>query len=277
MNTAHHLISDLAKCFNSTLELQGRAERLNVNLVIGEERVNDQPDQDQGNGRTFHGLSVLTLPMSSRVGVEQLSIIRDEYYRSLMNSKFNVRKNNKLQDESFSDVDAVQMTNLFFNDLIGPEALKRIANIIKHYNRPDNGVARRAEKLSYAADIPLEEVREFFHAYSKAQRAQNGTGSVFFKMQRTVWGLELLQHLTRLRQMARDKHPDLLMFLRDRNYHPERGVSWVSVVLRFLAESLVLDRIALRNTFQAAYGTAELVEHYGLGIIPILPSNASKK
>ncbi len=175
---AYRLASDNAERFNISLELQGRAERLNIILVIEEGGVNHRPGQHQGSGRTFSGLGLITLPMSSRVGVEQLSIARDEYC-SLMKSKLKAQKGNMLQKASVSDLPA-QITNLFFNDLIGPEALKRVANIIRHYNRPDNGAARRADNLS-CGDIPLKEVRNFFHTYSRAQRAQNGTGSVFFQ------------------------------------------------------------------------------------------------
>jgi hypothetical protein len=223
------------------------------------------------------------LAMSAEIGLNVLSHKRRALQQDLNQLHVEVKIDNQRRMASFSSDEARELTNFFFDEVMGSQGLLQVSNIIKFYFSPpsdgvDNSTAARAEKMSNDKDC-LPQIRDFFGAFSKAVRCENSRTSCFGRWQIMLRKLELFGRFTKLRQMAKDKHPDLLNFLtaKGNEYQTGQGRGWVSCSNRYLADSLGMTDNKLQCTCLDMQGIAELVKHFGPGITLVIPPYTGDK
>jgi len=219
--------------------------------------------------------------MTSDVNAAALSEMMKRFFQELRRLSMEVRTNNKLETKKFTDDEAVDITNFFFTEMMGPRCLGRISSLIRHYNKHgeygiDKGAAARAEALAQDPDTPAS-IRRFFGAFSKVERAKMGASSVFGQLQHAELNLDLLHQFNALKTMVQDSNKQLMDFLKKNGYSTAKGVSWQSLIITYLADALQIDNIALRNNTQSAQGIAALVDQFGFGILTVLPPGANNK
>ncbi len=90
---------------------------------------------------------------------------RDEFYQYL--SRVQVRQviNKNTVVEGFTAEQAIELTNFFFDRMMGPRDPSHVASMIKYYTTdhpgsPDAGLEKRASNLATSDDKPLI-VRQF--------------------------------------------------------------------------------------------------------------------
>jgi len=217
------------------------------------------------------------LAISAEIGLEALLSKREDLQRDLSGLQVEILINSRRQMAIISSEEAKEFTNFFFDEVMGSQALIQVNIVIRSYSSPlpsgvDKSVVARAEKVSNDKEC-LPEIRDFFGAFSKAVQCEDGRRIFISQWPIVLRKLELFGNFEKLRQMAKDKHPDLLKFLaaKGKGYQTRRGVGWVSCTKRYLADSLDITENNLNITCQAVQGIAELVKHFGRGITLVIP------
>ncbi len=293
-----HFVSALAQQHNVTLPDTAFAQKSkrgeSEEESEGEEDSDDDGTEDDAMGDVqFTGtakkdqktledrLGALTLAIDSDVDTGRLQTVRDSFFRKLLGMRAPVMIDNKEQMAGFDEEEAVDITNFFFVEMMGPNAIHRLRSLIRSYSTDhpdglDQGAAARARTLSLMDENPLS-IRRFYIAFSRAQSTRTSPNSGLGRMYQVRLSMALLDQYNSLRRMAAQKDPALLNFLRGRGYQTERGVGWQSCTVRCLAESLEVSPTILQNICQSAQGVAALAEHFGNGILAILPVGAMNR
>lgn len=221
-------------------------------------------------------LEKIRMALSAEADKAALEIARDKFYKKLEKLEVKVTKDNKVERQKFSKSEAVEITNFFFADMMGPKAATRLQALVRSYTADYNdGIDRGAGARAEAAakdEANITTVRSFFDAFARTQRSRPNLQGGLAAMEQIMLHVELLSQFNQLKALAAAKDTALLSFLRDSGYETSRGLGWQSCVINFLANSIHVSSSVLQNTCQMAQGVMALIEIFGPGIIPVLPA-----
>jgi hypothetical protein len=187
-------------------------------------------------------LEEIKMALSAEADKAVLEIARDKFYKKLEKLEVKVIKDNKVERQRFSKSEAVEITNFFFADMMGPKAATRLQALLRSYTADYNdGIDRGAGARAEAAakdDANITTVRSFFDAFARTQRSRPNLQGGLAAMEQIMLHVELLSQFNRLKTLAAAKDTALLSFLRDSGYKTSRGLGWQSCVINFLADSI---------------------------------------
>jgi hypothetical protein len=226
-------------------------------------------------------LSSSLLGIADDVSSSTMKERRDEFYGYLGRVQVKQVINKTTVIEGFTAEQAIEMTNFFFDRMMGPSGLSHVASLIGYYTtslpgEPDQGLARRASELAAGDDKPLA-VRHFFGTVSR-QQALAQTNSTLFKMlQQNVANMQVLKLLNDLKARAGKRDPELCDYLRRMNQRPGRGKGWTSCLINHLTSTLGISNNAFSSLTATAQGAQCLVAALCEGILCLLPKGGAAK
>jgi hypothetical protein len=113
---------------------------------------------------------------------------------------------------------------------------------------------------------------DFNLVFSAAHQQRLSSATQYATWQKHVRSLDLYNEFTRLQQEAVKKEPALVTFLEKSGLSPARG-DYRTLVNEHLCATLHIESVnVLQNTTQAAKGIRALVDHFGDGILVMLPA-----
>lgn len=209
----------------------------------------------------------------------KITCLRDTFFQKLQN--LNVELRSSAGKSSFSRDEAVQITNFFFAEVMGPVARKRLESIIREYQGHPQGsigirTASKAEVLS--RDMGLNpDLRKFFESMHRSQRLSAHPNCTITGLHALLEDLRLHNRFQDLIDKASNKDAELIAILTEKGYKTKRGVTWKSCVVQYICDSLDISVSSLDTTCQALQGVSHIVELFGIGIITVLPVGITSK
>jgi hypothetical protein len=206
---------------------------------------------------------------------------RDEFHKYLSRVEIRQVINKTTVVEGFTAEQAVELTNFFFDQIMGPNGLSHVASLISYYathppGEPDQGLAGRASELAAGDDKPLA-VRHFFGTVSRQQALAQSNSTLFKMLQQNVVNLQVLGVLNDLKERANKKDPELCDYLRRMKEEPGRGKGWTSCLINHLTSTLGITPNAFSSLTAAAQGAQCLVSELCEGVLCLLPKGGAAK
>lgn len=219
-------------------------------------------------------ISLALTPTCDKARVESL---RNEFYAELSQKHIPFWHDKKLTVQDLGP-HAVGITNFFFEDMMGPKALLRSADLVKKCKTTsgetlDEDLATRAAYLEQNDGLP-EGVRHFFGTFSKAVLIRKGHIRQYRSIKQMTFYVELLREYQALTERAKNADKDLIEHLEREGYVTTRGRGYRTCIVNYLAKCLGLGISKFKDICQTAKGIKELMEYTGPGILAILPVNA---
>lgn len=167
-------------------------------------------------------LDPITLSISVEADQRVIETARDRFFHELQELEFEIFRYHRLVEGAFEADKAVNITNFFFCEMIGPAALQHVQDVIRQYATPDKGAARAA---MVADDNTFPKwIRRFCKAYSCISK--DGPRKALTHLHRTKMHVELRTSHEGLRSMAAQNDKGLVAFLGQRGYRPTKGRGW---------------------------------------------------
>jgi hypothetical protein len=137
--------------------------------------------------RRAQQLKTIRYSLTEQIDQEMLAKARDQYYHLLLNTTVPVRVNNKLQERPYQEKEAAELTNVFFDEMLGPSSLNRVKRLIREYNSPDpDGISHhnlvRADHAMHDPDMP-QLFKDFFDAFRQDIRSRKPRDSSVLALQ----------------------------------------------------------------------------------------------
>jgi hypothetical protein len=227
-------------------------------------------------------LQPVEFALSDDLTIAVIEKARDRFLAVITKLEISIMKDNKASTVEFTKQEALTVTNFFFSDLLGKDLRARMKTIITYYtSRAEEGIpigaGSIASELSKDRSYPSS-LRRFYIVFSAAHRQRLSSATHYATWQKHVRSLELYNEFIRLHQEAVEKEPALVAFLEKSGLSPARGRDYRTLVNEHLCATLHIDSVnVLQNTTQAAKGIRALVDHFGDGILVMLPAGAENK
>ncbi|ERF69906.1 hypothetical protein EPUS_05450 [Endocarpon pusillum Z07020] len=258
-------------------------DRSHISLE-GNEVNSNETDQNENSDGPGSASEPLTMAISPDVGVDELGIKREAFFLCMLRLKISTRNQNKLKIVSFTRTKAVEITNLFFINVMGAPLLTHLNALLgdPHHFDPDyvdEGPSTLAANLSEDKTVPAR-FRKLYRSFSVAPFIGKKKTSIVVKMRETMRSLQLLKDCKELCQILEEEHPDhgeMRSFLKNRGFRASRGICYQSLVIEYLTKALEITKISLDNTLRVARAIATLVKQFGPGIVAALPPLATRK
>ena len=71
-------------------------------------------------------LKKIRIALSTEANKAILKVTRDKFYKKLKKLEVKITKDNKVKRQRFSKYKAIEITNFFFTDIIGPKAVTHL-------------------------------------------------------------------------------------------------------------------------------------------------------
>jgi hypothetical protein len=206
---------------------------------------------------------------------------RDEFHRYLGRVEVKQVINKTTVVKGFTLKQAVELTNFFFDQIIGPSGLFYITSLISYYTThqpgdPDQGLAGRASELA-AGDDKLLTVRQFFSTVSWQQALAQSNSTLFKMLQQNVVNLQVLSLLNDLKERVNQKDSELCNYLRRMKEKPGQGKEWTSCLINHLTSTLSILNNAFSSLTVVAQGAQCLVSELCKGVLCLLLKGGAAK
>jgi hypothetical protein len=238
-------------------------------------------DRKRRKQRTELVLSGSLLGITDDVSPSTMKERRDEFHRYLGRVEVKQVINKTTVVEGFTPEQAVELTNFFFDQVMGPSGLSHVAGLISYYTthqpgEPDQGLAGRASELAAGDDKPLA-VRQFFGTVSRQQALAQSNSTLFKMLQQNVVNLQVLGLLNDLKERVNKKDTELCNYLRRMKEKPGRGKGWTSCLINHLTSTLGISNNAFSSLTAVAQGAQCLVSELCEGVLCLLPKGGAAK
>lgn len=221
-------------------------------------------------------LKDITFGISDQANSVTLKQMRDRYYEALLSTKVIVKLRNSPSERAFTVREATELSNFFFEEMLGPSALKRLQKLVQEYNRistVNDGVG--LQHISKAANAATDEkvplvFQEFFQAFQQEQRNRIRTDGSVFALHSL--GLSLTTHDRYLKLLDRmNTDQSCVEALSKLGFKISSGRGFKSVVREYLCATLDISDEILKKSLEPSNGLSVLVDCFGYGILTILP------
>jgi hypothetical protein len=225
----------------------------------------------------------VTIDLSQDADVTVVKRGATAFLKVIMDMTQTITRDNRDIKKKFTSVEARDITNFFFVEMMGPNAFTRLQSLVQGYSSArgdgtDRGAATRALA---AAQIPLpeklENVTRFFTTYAHTEYSKEPSNTALAHLHQLQLHMDLLAQFNELRVLAAAQDPTLMDWLYQSNYRTSRGVSRQTLILNYLADQIGIKTTVLQNHCQVAVGVTQLVEKFGKGILAILPPGSMRK
>ena len=167
------------------------------------------------------------LPLSAKIGELCVAELCFRFCRIIKNLQVVGMKSNSRTTLQFKDADIVDITNFFFDDLIGPRGSKRLSTLIEtcaiaNGEAPDIRSAVRARDAANDPSTP-EIFRRFFSAYSQAAGQTRSPNEHLEHIRQVKDDLAFLKEYNVLKERAEAKDSTLITFLNDYKIETKPG------------------------------------------------------
>lgn len=227
-------------------------------------------------------LAPVQFALSDDLTIAVIQNARDRFLEAITKLHTSIVKDNRASTVRFTNQEALTVTNFFFSDLLGKDLRARMNTIITYYtSRAEEGIpigaGSIASELSRDRNYPIS-LRRLYSVFSTAHQQRLSSATQYAIWKKHVWSLNLYNEFTRLHQEAVQKEPALVAFLEKSSISPARGRDYRTLVNEHLCATLHIESVnVLQNTTQAAKGIRALVDHFGDGILVMLPASAENK
>lgn len=205
--------------------------------------------------------------------------LRNSFFKGL--SELKIEKTQGKGKSSFSKAEAIEITNFFFAEVLGPPATKRLKSIITEFNTPSTswfGARPSAKALELSTDTTIfPAFRQFFDAVHKTERLGTSSNSALNHVHMLLANVKLVRRYQELRNRADQEDPELIAHLVSLGYSLRKGAGWTTCVLDYLSKSLGMDRDVLERSTQSSQAVELIVSLFGTGIIAVLPPGITTK
>jgi hypothetical protein len=230
----------------------------------------------RGSGR----LQDIGWALNDKITREDLQIRRDQFYKKLEAIEVERAKGNKKQAAASKKKilqTVIDVTNFFFDEVMGPDSFKRVASLIadynaRNYNQIGSNAVTRAVYLASINGIPTV-VRSFYTSFANAERFNANSSNNYARLLKSIYDVELYKSFLSLHYSVEMRDPSLVQFLESKGLKTAIGRGYRSLVMKYLQRELGFDeeRAELQNRFQAGQGLAQVVKHSSEGVLILLP------
>lgn len=200
----------------------------------------------------------------------------------LMGEKIRYRDSGTWKEVQFNEKRATELTNFFFHEFVGINAIRRLKSLIAAYTNPERGLAYhigiKAKAAAKAPGCPPVE-KDLFNALSNFV-ADSRKDDEFKRFSRRRHAHDLSEayhrYYAQVHQSA-ENSPLIRRMNTCPSAQPAVGRGWSTRVLNYLGH--VCDakpadiRLAIRNV--SLIGT--LVDSFGVGVLLVLPGEIDRK
>jgi hypothetical protein len=224
--------------------------------------------------------------LNDKISHVDLQKRRDEFYKELEAIEVEKAKGNKKQTAASKKKmlqTVIDVTNFFFNEVMGPGAFQQVASIItdynaRNYNQIGSNAVTRAVYLASINGTPTV-IRSFYTSFANSERFNANSNSNYARLLKSIYDVELYKSFLALHDSVEMRDPSLVQFLESKGLKTAIGRGYRSLVMKYLQKELGFDeeRTELQNRFQAGQGLAEVVKHFGEGFLILLPSGTATR
>jgi hypothetical protein len=236
--------------------------------------------------RVLGNLQDIEWALNDKISRVDLRNRRDEFYKQLEAIEVEKTKDNKKQSATSKKNNlrmVIEITKFFFNEVMGPDAFTRVGSIITDYNariedQIGSNAVTRAIYLASINGIPTV-VRSFYTSFANAERLNANSISNYARLLKSKYDMELYKSFLALCDSAERKDPSLIQFLESKGLKTGLGRTYRSLVMKYIQKELGFDeeRTEFQNRCQAGQGLAQVVEHFGEGVLIFLPAGAATR
>jgi hypothetical protein len=236
--------------------------------------------------RDSGSLQYIAWALNDKITREDLQIRRDQFYKKLEAIEVEKAKGNKKQTAASKKKmlqTVIDVTNFFFNEVMGPDAFKRVAGIIAdyntwNYNQIGSNAVTRAVYLASINGIPTV-IRSFYTSFANAERFDANSSNNYARLLKSIYDVELYKSFLSLHDSVEMRDPSLVQFLESKGLKTAIGRGYRSLVMKYLQRELGFDeeQAELQNRFQTGQGLAQFVKHSGEGVLILLPSGSATR
>ena len=224
-------------------------------------------------------LAKLTLRLTDATTISTLVERQAAFFEFVSSLSVQILKNNSPIQGKFTSDQALELTNLFFDKMMGHSGLHHVQSLIKYYtdgrkNGVDMGLAMRAEKMA-GEDHRPREFREFYGAVAKQQQLQHNSSTLFSQLLLNVHNLDVIQRLAVLQHAVNSKSARIIRHLEDEGETVAQGRGWGDCLMSLIRRQMGLAPNAFSNLKQEARGAQGLVLEFGSGILCLLPKGGA--
>jgi len=219
----------------------------------------------------------LSLDLTEKIPVPTLVDRRNDFHQQLLDMVLPITRDRIKENVRFSTLEAVQVTNFLFEDIVGRAAYNRAAEIVNFYRShrqsPDLVAAARATVLADTTTVP-DAVRAFCHSFAERKK-DNLTNPSYKDFLKHNAGIKMWHRWDELRQLAKAKDPGLVQFLNSQGLFTSQGADYRTLVTKYLMTAL--DIPSLVSDCQQAHGLVIMAEHFGNAVTLLLPGSTHRR
>jgi hypothetical protein len=201
----------------------------------------------------------------------QVQALRAAFQAALTENRFPWTKNNSITMASFTAEEVKSITRIIFDDVFNLQGHRRALAVITSYRKSEdrtNPISSTviAARLALDANLPLD-VRQFYSVYSASTKSSTRLSAV---EQMLVFHEKYKLYNSYLRLLSQPSE-HLRDLLRKAGYVPRQGQGWATIMLRYIAGQLELEKSKLRNILQETQCMHLMVATFGVGVLAFVP------
>jgi len=226
----------------------------------------------------------ITLDISNDWNVDSITAARDNFFAAVHGLTVKMKKNNKKIIKKITEEEAIDITNFFFNQVMGKPAYNRLSSLVRSYNEhddgePDKGLSERADEA--AKNTKHATLKHFFTTMGAVTRASRPNNSII----QQIYHLHMLKDLAEAYMklivevstekptaMGKEKKKRLLEEFESQGYGTDIGQGWKTAVNKYICDKLGYTQTILSNKVQSGKVVQTLVDEFGTGIVPVIPT-----
>ena len=229
------------------------------------------------NAYVTHGHATM-FPLSKDFGIDRLIVERDYFLTFISSLELYVQKkfNNPVAFKFTAD-ESRQITDFFFDELIGLKAQQRIQTIFAEHNEhlttPISTGHNEETVRAKDAELPPP-LSAFTNALRTFRKSQDKPQSLYAFIRRTDDHLKFIRSWDTLNNRVMNGDVELLNFLNSNRHGMRPGVTWSSVLKKYLAEELdfvTSQESYFKATVQNMIAPSALVNEFGIGVVVLFP------
>jgi hypothetical protein len=188
------------------------------------------------NANVGHWHSTM-FPLSKDFGIDALIAERHYFLTFISSLELHIQK-------KFNTEESRQMTDFFFDDLIGLKAQQRMQTILAEHNEhviksTCSGHGKETAK-AMVANLPLP-ISAFATGLQAFRKSQDKPHSLYASLRRTGDHFKFIRSWDTLNNLVKNGDVELRNFLKSHCRGMRSGAAWISVLKKYLSEEFHFD------------------------------------